>query len=583
MPAIVNNISSLGNVKENRRGRFSLVEYRGEVEDVEGWELYDLTVAPTESLSEPQIWYRRASRERRVDVTYKMQRPLAFISGDYRVEVFVPDQHASVTKASFSVTKSLDAAGKPVETAVTIDMLHVSNEWVPLGEFGLALDKEGLVGRVRQSDDTDENLKTSQGKDREISFGPVRWVPLYQLADPIYAKLDDPERAELHYLVDPRLEPGLEAAWGTTTVLDLGDTRREWRVRFRRRSRIRQLEMRYSLPADAAKGPYRIEVFIPQVFHTRSAQAVYTVKTGVQAFDGQKRTAEQTIKVDQSKFPNQWAPLGEFDLEADPQPDPGEGSPVGQVTQFDDTADVPNVFVTFGPVRWVPRFKVEIRPSLQFDFPIGQQDQRHARIVKGEFGNFAGRPQWLENWVDATGFLTPYDLGIHTGADLNLKGLQDFGSPVFASGDGKVHFAGKAVGSWGFIIVIEHPLAWVRLQDGRKIQGKVYTRYGHVTNQPDLPIRVTQGEPVTRGQHIGFVGVPNVEGGDPHLHFDVCYTETLGTNPDHWPDWSPLREARKNQGSDPAGVRAAERRIQALVRQDYLDPLQFFIDNHEAG
>lgn len=85
------------------------------------------------------------------------------------------------------------------------------------------------------------------------------------------------------------------------------------------------------------------------------------------------------------------------------------------------------------------------------------------------------------------------------------------------------------------------------------------------------------------GQHIGFVGVPNVEGGDPHLHFDVCYTETLGTNPDHWPDWSPLREARKNQGSDPAGVRAAERRIQALVRQDYLDPLQFFIDNHEAG
>jgi murein DD-endopeptidase MepM/ murein hydrolase activator NlpD len=316
----------------------------------------------------------------------------------------------------------------------------------------------------------------------------------------------------------------------------------------------------------------------------RSIQAQYSVKTGSQVVDGVKTYTEVTVHLDQSRFSNRWVPLcpQDFVLQPDTAPDGLGGSLVGQITQFDDTPEAKNLFITFGPIRWVPRFEVEVGPSSQFDFPMGESGQRHAKIDTG-LGRFGDGRRWLENWVDATGFLTPYDLGIHTGADLNTTGIEDLGSPLFAAGDGKVWFEGKGSGSWGNIIVIEHPLAWVRLPDGRKVQARVYTRYGHVLDEPGHPILVEKDQPVLRGDPIGFVGRPNVLNGSPHLHFDVCYTETFANDPDHWPDWSGLKKAREKRPRDPDDVRNWERRIQAMVRQDYLDPFQFFLDNHEVA
>jgi len=554
------------------------VEYLNVKKDLDGWKTYEIPASPPATPAKQQIWYRKARNDRHITVTYKMPTPPAFISGRYRIDVFVPDQHASVTRASFTVTDRLDAGNKPVETSLKVNMDKVSNVWVSLGEYELDLAGGPLIGQVRQFDDTDESLKMGGGKDREISFGPVRWVPLYQTADPLYVRLDDPENAHVQYL-DPSLEPTLQVQWTTSSVLDLGDTRREWPVQLRRRSKTRQIQVDYTLPESAAAGRYRIEVFIPQVFKDLSTQAFYRVKTGVQTADGKKIYTEVTLKIDQAKHISQWVSLGEFDLHPDPHPDPASGSLVGQVSQFDDSADVANVFISFGPVRWVPRFKAEPRPSQQFDMPVGEPDQRAAEIVRDQFQKFGGSPRWLENWYDATPYLTPYDFGVHTGADLNLTGFEDFLRPVFAAGDGKVIYAGEAGGAWNFIIVIEHPVAWVRLEDGRRIQTRVYTRYGHVSNlPPDHPILVKEGDEVRKGQHIGYIGFMKGFTDAAHLHFDVSHTERLRETPSHWPIWTELKDARAT--GNQTAIKNAELKVQSLVRQDYLDPLQFLIENH---
>jgi murein DD-endopeptidase MepM/ murein hydrolase activator NlpD len=610
MSPAINNVTTLGNVRETSGGEFFRVTYhRDEASDLPGWREYDFGGNPPTLLGQPRVWFRAANRQLRVEVAYRMRRPLPFINGRYRIEVFVPDKHATVTKARFAVTESLDGQGMPVEKEVEVNMLAASNEWVPLGEFTLDLGTDstpcagdvrgqgrsrrrggrgqGLIGRVRQFDHTGEPRR---GSVREISFGPVRWVPLYQLAGTSYAKLDPADDGQIEYLVDTRSNPIIKAAWsGPREIFDGFDSRRKWQVDFRRRSRTRQLRVSYTPPEPLAPGRYRIEAFIPEVNRTRTPQATYTVKTGVQMQGGVKTYTEVTRTLDQSMSSrsNRWVSLcgdGDFILEADPSlaADPAGGTLVGQVSQFDDTPDPTNIFITFGPVRWVPRFEVEVQPSLQFDFPMGALGERHAKI-KTDLPPFQGTPRWLENWHDSTPFLTPYELGIHTGADLNLAGVEDRGEPLFAAGDGKVFFTGKGNGSWGNIIVIEHPLAWVRLLDGRKVQGRVFTRYGHVLDEAGKPILVKKDDQVLRGDPIGFVGAANVLNGSPHLHFDICYTELFANDPDHWPDWSGLKRAREIGPPDSPDVRSWTRKIQDLVRQDYQEPFQFFLDNHEVA
>jgi murein DD-endopeptidase MepM/ murein hydrolase activator NlpD len=88
--------------------------------------------------------------------------------------------------------------------------------------------------------------------------------------------------------------------------------------------------------------------------------------------------------------------------------------------------------------------------------------------------------------------------------------VNEFGTPVYAAGEGTVLFAGpdeKAVYApwpnyYGNLIVIEHP-------------GQIYTLYGHLSK-----ILVQQGQKVTAGDQIGEVGETGVAIG-PHLHFEV--------------------------------------------------------------
>jgi len=85
----------------------------------------------------------------------------------------------------------------------------------------------------------------------------------------------------------------------------------------------------------------------------------------------------------------------------------------------------------------------------------------------------------------------------HRGIDISTA----FGSRVLAPADGVVTFAGEESG-YGRLIRIEHA------------QG-ISTRYGHLS-----AMAVTDGQRVTRGQVIGYVGMSGRSTG-PHLHYEV--------------------------------------------------------------
>ena len=100
------------------------------------------------------------------------------------------------------------------------------------------------------------------------------------------------------------------------------------------------------------------------------------------------------------------------------------------------------------------------------------------------------------------------DFGMRThpvlGGRRNHKGIdlaQPTGTPVYATADGFVSKA-EPFSSYGNYIQIEHG-------------GELQTRYAHLSGYA-----VAAGEPVRKGQLIGFVGSTGRSTG-PHLHYEV--------------------------------------------------------------
>jgi len=85
----------------------------------------------------------------------------------------------------------------------------------------------------------------------------------------------------------------------------------------------------------------------------------------------------------------------------------------------------------------------------------------------------------------------------HRGIDISTG----FGTPVRAPADGVVTFAGEESG-YGRLIQLEHSQS-------------ILTRYGHLSG-----FAVTEGQRVSRGQIIGYVGMSGRSTG-PHLHYEV--------------------------------------------------------------
>jgi murein DD-endopeptidase MepM/ murein hydrolase activator NlpD len=258
-----------------------------------------------------------------------------------------------------------------------------------------------------------------------------------------------------------------------------------------------------------------------------------------------------------------WQPLGEFYL------DPSQHPHIGRVRQFDLSREEPPREISFGPVRWVPLL-VPPGQGLRYDSPVGTEEERRAPFPTGRY-IFGKYPIWTGDWFDANPFLTWYTYGIHTGADLNLPGVSaaDQGKPIYAVADGLMTYAGKA-GSWGNIIVIEHPEAVVSRPDGEVARQPAFSRYGHVDDQ----ILARAGEMVTRGQHIGYIGLAWGAKSGWHLHFDVSYSDIFKSRPAFWPDITGMRT---RPSDDYSRIRAS---IQREVLRHFVAPLKFIQENH---
>jgi murein DD-endopeptidase MepM/ murein hydrolase activator NlpD len=87
---------------------------------------------------------------------------------------------------------------------------------------------------------------------------------------------------------------------------------------------------------------------------------------------------------------------------------------------------------------------------------------------------------------------------MHTGLDFTAA----TGTPIYATGDGRVHTSGFDNGGYGYHVIINHGYGYETL-------------YGHMTK-----IKTHRGEKVKRGQVIGWVGSTGKSTG-PHCHYEV--------------------------------------------------------------
>lgn len=116
----------------------------------------------------------------------------------------------------------------------------------------------------------------------------------------------------------------------------------------------------------------------------------------------------------------------------------------------------------------------------------------------------------------------PFRTTRHLGDDLNGIGgwNSDQGDPVYASGTGRVIYAGVPSDGWGNMVILGH-----RVPDGSSPQGYrvMQTVYAHLES-----ILVKCGETVPRGKMLGTVGTANGRY-LAHLHFEV--RESLSVYP----------------------------------------------------
>ncbi|MDM1407736.1 M23 family metallopeptidase [Myroides sp. DF42-4-2] len=88
----------------------------------------------------------------------------------------------------------------------------------------------------------------------------------------------------------------------------------------------------------------------------------------------------------------------------------------------------------------------------------------------------------------------------HAGMDFSVN----IGTPIYATGDGRVTRANNQLSGYGNLIEIEHGYGY-------------QTRYAHLSKY-----NVTQGQTVKRGDIIGYAGSTGRSSG-PHLHYEVHY------------------------------------------------------------
>lgn len=366
---------------------------------------------------------------------------------------------------------------------------------------------------------------------------------------------------------DPALAETLKAKWQTYNRYDPA-TRQSQKVLIRPTADVLELMLDRLMPADLPAGRYRIETFIPGR-HATTRKALFIIAHDLRTGDdGEQKLDEKIVLVDMYELYDVWKSLGDYQL------DPAKHSEIGRVRQFDITREEPAAEISFGPVRWLP-IPAPSGKNARFDSPVGSEEERNGPFPSGRiiFGKY---PLWAGDWFDVNPFLNWYSLGYHTGSDLNLPGVSgaDKGKPVYAIGDGLVTYAGKA-GTWGSIVVIEHPEALVSLPDGSFSRQMVYSRYGHV--EEDIPVRT--GQTVSRGDLVGHIGLSPGSSAGWHLHFDISHSDMLKKRPSYWPNQDSVRRYRSSR-SDSRGYQGAQNSVMREVMSHFVDPFKFLQENH---
>ena len=122
-------------------------------------------------------------------------------------------------------------------------------------------------------------------------------------------------------------------------------------------------------------------------------------------------------------------------------------------------------------------------------------------------GQFGGSPSANPNvpaiWPTTGVVTSPYGLrwggtDFHPGIDI----ANDMGTPIIATADGIVEYAGWNAGGYGNMVDINHG-------------NGLMTRYGHASQ-----VVVTTGQSVKRGQLIAYMGSTGFSTG-PHCHYEV--------------------------------------------------------------
>ena len=155
---------------------------------------------------------------------------------------------------------------------------------------------------------------------------------------------------------------------------------------------------------------------------------------------------------------------------------------------------------------------------------LAKQEEETSKNIRAEIlrmqnsGTFNGQFYWPAQGfytITATmGYYDPWGTGAHTyhsGTDIAGYGIA--GTPIRAMESGKVTLA-RWYGAYGNCVIIDH---------GRSIEnGKNYkTLYAHA-----MSLAVSQGESVSRGQIIGYVGSTGNSTG-AHLHVEVYEDNAL--------------------------------------------------------
>lgn len=419
------------------------------------------------------------------------------------------------------------------------------------------------------------------------------------MPEPIYVLPGDQDNFAVRYEDhnDPARKAALESGWKHFNRYDPA-TDRTYYIWYRPTSHLSEVMVDFKMPTEAPFGLYRVETFIPGR-HATTRRGLFTVANNFRVDEGTLLYDDTVVSIDMYHEFDKWIPMGDFLL------GPGQHSLSGRVRQYNLSLEDPAAQVSFGPVRWIPLATMPTPESLEpsdpvspptpapvpvnpptpsprpegaprFDAPVGTTEDREGPLVVGrDFLNFG--PVWLGDWYDRTPFLAWYVFGYHTGADLNLttSPAADRNAPIYAVGDGKVTYAGNA-GSWGNIIVIEHPDALVTLGDGQTRRQQVYSRYGHVSDQ----ILVSRGDQVERGTKIGFIGLMRGASTGWHLHFDISHTDLLKNRPAHWPNLDRIKELRAEGRTNTRDYFNAQLKIKKEVLAHYVDPYNFLKDNH---